>query len=472
MADIGGKLKDLARQMETHRDGLVVEQREACCRLQALAEECWSSRPLPPACRSLQLLMLSSATELQASVEVVRPNAGSATVAMVVCAGRAEAVVKCRGENAQKAAREECHYLTAEALGLSSVAAPCVAWRVRLGTLEASGDAHTVEALLSQQVKAVLEAAEGCCPASMWVSVEKCIHVSPDSHSLRGLSSRLGNKFGCVDLMQAYFSSPDGQRIGGVPLLRDGSSKQNVSDADICCLVRSLDVVSVQKLCLLACVVLQRDGGPPNLMIAEQPEYLESMAQWQSVGEGPFRLVSIDATRILGTCAVDGLRLTDESDDNGYAAYWYPACIALPQAAEVLDQKLAEEILGVDPLSVEQTLIAALESAPGAPSGREEASGPAKRLDRLQEVLRSADRGTITARECCFRVVPSWCQDASRADLGPLPMLAAHIRAGGSSEAWARRCWVRRQTPAAISLCAVAELAELVAVRLRPWRGM
>ena len=64
-------------------------------------------------------------------------------------------------------------------------------------------------------------------PTNIWVTIERCIHVNASSCGLstldiRGPAARLANLFGCIDLLQAYASTPAGKENGETAaLLRD-----------------------------------------------------------------------------------------------------------------------------------------------------------------------------------------------------------------------------------------------------------
>lgn len=429
--------------------------RAACREVQATSGECWDIRPLPHCCRRLLDLMASPAREGQVQVDLATPRFESAAVAIITCQGVAEAVVKRRGQAAQKAVREECHYLLSEVLGTDSVAAPCVAMELplpqRLGELDSdrskggsvgpagedSGVA-TVGRLVAHRFAEKLTADEGACPLSVWVTVETCIRVAA---APTGLSLRLCNRYGCCDLETAWRATP-AWRAHGPPLLRD-NGVDKMSDADLCSVVSRLSPARVHMLCALACIVLQRDGGAPNLM-------LRQLAAGNENGEGEvYAAVTIDATRVFGTCPNNALRLTEEDDDSTFLAYWYPACLALPQAAELFDAEVAARILSVDLSATRDLVSGVLGSAPGASQHRCDADAHAvtERLRQLQSLLRH--RGSeLSVRECCFAVVPSWGHDWAAAvagnDLGPLPQLEAHLRSGAGSEEWGYQCARKR----------------------------
>ena len=54
-------------------------------------------------------------------------------------------------------------------------------------------------------------------PTNTWVTVEKCIRLP----RAKGAAARLANLFGCIDLLQAYASTPDGKACGEAALVRD-----------------------------------------------------------------------------------------------------------------------------------------------------------------------------------------------------------------------------------------------------------
>ena len=233
-----------------------------------------------------------------------------------------------------------------------------------------------------------------------------------------------------VDLLQAYACTPSGQYCGVEALLRDTYTRQQPKDADFFNLVSCLDVTSVQRLCMFACITMQRDGGPSNLMVRQK-----AMGESQAT----FELVCIDSTRVLNAFPSEALRLFDGSIDQ--FTYWYPACLELPQAGEILDPSVASAVLSLDANDVERFL-AQLLSVPGASLARSaaEALAASDRLRQMQRML--AGQQELTARELCFQVVPTWELDfwAPSRELIPLHDVEVHLREGGSAEEWEGRC--------------------------------
>jgi len=377
-------------------------------------------------------------------------NSQTPTVLFVMCNGVAQAVVKQRGSAAQKAVREECHYMLAEMLGAHSVAAPCIAIELDLVAKATCSDspqkagkyASSVCALVAETFAQAWTDLEGACPSTSWFTVEKCIQISPPS-SCTGLSLRLANPLGCIDLMQAYLATPDGQASFGSGLLR-GIVNHGVTDADFAEVLSGLCVASVHRLCLLALIALQRDGSPSNLVLQELPR-----ANKSKLGDRKqYALITIDATKILGSCPCDLLRLIEESDSNAYLGYWYPLCVALPQAAQPFHEEVAKEILLVDASEVQSSLSASLAAAPGASCSQcdADAEAAAGRLHQLQSMLQ--EDMTRSVRECCFDIVTSWRTDLKRAteigELGRLPELEVHLINGGDGIGWGRWCMLQR----------------------------
>jgi hypothetical protein len=483
-------------------------------------------------------LMADSVEDRKATVEMVQPCPVSSHVFFILCDGVLEAVVK-RREYAQKAVREECHYQLAEVLGAGSVAAPCIA--IELSLVQAKNDgleglqseefeanhddfpedndfqmfanqvkAGSVCSLVSQKLVEALTAQEGACCNSAWITVEKSIRVSPVGPA-SGLSQRLGNLYGCADMMSAYCATPDGRAMGYVAALRD-QSMPPMTDADFYDLVAGFDVASVHRLCVLACVALQRDGASPNLMVqeiqqrrarstssfkrprrpatrcsssnlleqdCEQPEeekQAETRCSKDSVGR--YALVTIDATRILGSCPISKLYLTDESDDPAYLAYWYPLCLSLPQAAEPFHKGVAAELLTIKPCEVWTCVSGVLGSTLGASFGQcsADAELAAERFRQLQSML----QGDIlpSPRKCCFDIVDCWRRDWEEAvasgEFGPIPEFEEMLHRRCDSAVWERLCLykkLRRHTIWALGILSAAT-AVTTAVRLsrHRWR--
>jgi hypothetical protein len=235
-----------------------------------------------------------------------------------------------------------------------------------------------------------------------------------------------------------------------------------ITDEEFFDIISSLNVSSVHKLCALACVTLQRDGSAPNLMVREIN---------QGSKAHKYELVMVDATRCFGTCPADLLRLAQNSDSSSFLDYWYPFCLGVPQATQPFDKEYAAELLAVKPSDVYNCISCWLASAPGAAIDRcdAEAKAVANRLKQLQSLIENDS--TLSVRECCFRVVPSWRRDfneaAKKGELGPLPELEGFLCAGGDAAAWGRRCMQKRSRHKLNLVLAAATVAAITVATLQ-----
>ncbi|CAJ1401095.1 unnamed protein product [Effrenium voratum] len=405
---------------------------------------CWRGRDFPAGCRALLDLLQRPAAGGAVEVQLAKPNDESTVVGVILCAGVPEAVVKYRGDSPAKAFREECHYVFAEQLGLGQVVAPCVAMELTLlgaHSFPPSGGSldNCVLELLRKHTAAWHAAQENpssdTWPTHVWVTIEKCVRLSTSSEPAKD-AQRLTNVFGCIDLMQAYASTPDGRDCGEDALLRDWY-REEPSDADFYQVLSRLDVECVHQLCILATITLQRDGGPSNLMLRQKENEEKSI-----------ELVSIDATRVLNAYPQESLVLREKAEKIGPFTYWYPACIELPQAVEPIAPAVADAVLALDAGEVQTRLARRLLAAGVGSSGafvraEAEAQAAGARLRQMQQILST---GRPAARELCFRVVPIWQADywaPSRRIMVPFRQIEAHMRSGGTAESWERRCLQR-----------------------------
>ncbi|CAE7353171.1 unnamed protein product [Symbiodinium natans] len=443
-------LRSLANDLERCSDPAKAEGAvEARQGLQRTLATCWAGRPLPPACAALRDLLGESALDADVEVKIVKPNGESSFVGMILRKGVAEAVVKYRGEFPSIAFREECNYVFADWLGFHDVVAPCIALDLPLASSEFT-DLSVMDVLRKHTAVWAQATQEHCktWPTNMWVTVEKCIRIA-ESESSRGPASRLANFFGSVDLRQAYAATPSGQCCGIEALLRDTYTRQQPTDADFFKVVSNLDVQNVHRLCVCACITMQRDGGPSNLMLRQarpqspqRPQEGEDSCEPNS-GNSAFELVCIDSTRVLNAFPSEAMVLFDELDGTiGPFTYWFPACVELPQSEEVLHPSVASAVLSLDADAMEGFL-AQLLSFPGASLARSkcEALAASDRLRHMQSLL--GEEPEITARELCFRVMPLWEADywaPGRKELIPFHELGVHLHEGGSAEEWGERC--------------------------------
>jgi len=223
----------------------------------------------------------------------------------------------------------------------------------------------------------------------------------------------------------------------------------------------------------VVCVSFSTSSGRPNGPFYKDWTYVP----WQHLGltskvEAPkYELVMVDATRCFGTCPADLLRLAQNSDSSGFLDYWYPFCLGVPQATQPFDKEYAAELLAVKPSDVYNSISCWLASAPGAAIDRcdAEAKAVANRLQQLQSLIENDS--TLSVRECCFRVVPSWRRDfneaAKKGELGPLPELEGFLCAGGDAAAWGRRCVQKRIRHKLNLVLAAATFAAIAVATLR-----
>eukprot|EP01062_Namystynia_karyoxenos_P020678 TRINITY_DN17821_c0_g1_i1.p1 TRINITY_DN17821_c0_g1~~TRINITY_DN17821_c0_g1_i1.p1 ORF type:complete len:490 (+),score=155.24 TRINITY_DN17821_c0_g1_i1:77-1546(+) len=417
--------------------------RDACRAARQAADALWRQRVLPPACREVQQLFeRAPEAGVAVTVQVAQPNHESAHVVIVLVAGRAELVVKQRGHAAQKAAREEAHYLLAEALGAGGCVAPCVAVELELPRGGAASGAP--RDLVAAAIEERWREEDGAAPPSVWVTVEAAQRAEgpPCSRLCGGLQT--------ADLESAYLATPEGRWWYGAPKEPD----RDPTDADFYAALTGADPEGVRLLCALAAVALQRDGGAPNLVVRSPPG-------------GGCELICIDATRVFGGVPAPALALTKEEDDTGYCAYWYPAVLALPQAAGPFGPAAARGLLDADAAQLGQLLRGALGSAPGASDVQVEADvcGVEARLRHLQELLRADPQ--LSARAAAFAVVPKWDEDwaqaAASGALGPCQEIERYLAAGGDAQSWERRCARRRGARRCAQLCSVFAVCALVA---------
>ncbi|CAE7279011.1 Ranbp2 [Symbiodinium necroappetens] len=427
-------LLELANELQRSEqgcEGVVIDARN---KVQRTLATCWEGRPLPRACLALRNFLSESALSADVEVKLVKPNGESGFVGMLLRKGVPEAMVKYRGELPGIPFREECNYVFAEWLGFSDVVAPCIAVDLPL-TLADFSSLSVLDVLREHTAAWVHEKEQNCktWPANMWVTMEKCVLIGETEHAPTAPASRLANFFGSVDLLQAYAATPSGPSCGVDALLRDTYTRQEPTDADFFRLVSCLDVQNIHRLCMLACITLQRDGGPSNLMVRQKTA---------GEADASFELVSIDSTRVLNGFPSDALLLFDDSDGTiGQFTYWFPACVELPQAAEILHPSVASALRSLDASTVE-CFLEQLLSVPGASlaRSRSEAKAASNRLRHLQSLLEDQE---LTARDLCFRVVPTWEADywaPGRRELIPFHDLGVHLHAGGSAQEWEEKC--------------------------------
>ena len=432
-------LRELANELQSSEqgsEGVVIDARN---KVQRTLATCWEGRPLPRACLALRNFLSESALSADVEVKLVKPNGESGFVGMLLRKGVPEAMVKYRGELPGIPFREECNYVFAEWLGFGDVVAPCMAVDLPL-TLADFSSLSVLDVLREHTAAWVHEKEQNCktWPANMWVTMEKCILIGETGPpALTAPASRLANFFGSVDLLQAYAATPSGPSCGVDALLRDTYTRQEPTDADFFSLVSCLDVQNVHRLCMLACITLQRDGGPSNLMVRQK-------VSGEAEADASFELVCIDSTRVLNGFPSDALLLFDDSDGTiGQFTYWFPACVELPQAAEILHPSVASAVKSLDASAVERFLEQLL-SVPGASLARSsaEAKAASNRLRHLQSLLLLEEQ-ELTARDLCFRVVPTWEADywaPGRRELIPLHDLGVHLHEGGSAQEWEEKC--------------------------------
>lgn len=451
-------LQQLAGKMAS---GQPYTMQDASRRAQEVGRCFWLKRELPGPCKELAATMDGPCDNPKVECKVIQPNAMSAYVAFIWIDGKTFAVAKQRGKTPEKAAREECHYAIAQFLGAGEVTAPCIGMeldltskcKVKIGT-EVIDD-QNVWALLARKMEEAFMAIQGFAPPSIWVTVEKCVPIAPPGQTC-GIGARLANKYGCCDIQQAYAATPDGQASGEKVALRDHAP----SDAEFFQMVESLNVAGVHRLCVLAMVVLQRDGSPPNLMIKEH-------------ADGSYGLVAIDPTTCLGTVSPDKLTHTIEDDDTSPTAYWYPMIIGLPQANQPFDEGVKKHLLSLKATDLSSCIINALSCAPGADfvGCQADAEHAVGRLQKLQELVQSD--GNLSVREYCFRIVGSWKRDwdIARKDnsLQAMPQIEEHKRNGGNAESWGRRCLQKRIQQkinfAIVGIAAAATAAAIIRAR-------
>ena len=424
-------LRELADELECSEQVAGGTFEGARQKLQLAIATCWEVRPLPSACMALRDFLKESALKLDVEIKIVKPNGESSFVGMILCKGVAEAVVKYRGEFPSIALREECNYVFADRLGFGDVVSPCIAFDLSLCESTDFTDLTVLDVLRKHtSIWATQEHCSKTWPTNMWVTVERCIRVVPEGESPSALGKRFANFFGSVDLLQAYAATPSGPDCGVEALLRDTYTRKEPTDADFLGLISGLDLENVHRLCMLACITMQRDGGPSNLMLRQKAG---------SNSNGIFQLVCIDSTRVLHAFPSGMLKLFDGTIDQ--FTYWFPVCLELPQASEVIHASVASAVLSLDADDVERFLTELL-SVPGASvfRSRSEAVAASDRLRHLQRLLGEGQE--LTARELCFRVLPTWEVDywaPSRRELIPLHDLEVHWQKGGSAQEWEER---------------------------------